>query len=1086
MSSSSRKRLVQWSPHNKSSFIVGSNDVRLYSFKYKRNNDFETSTNAGTGINNNNNNNNNNTDNSSNIDNNGIIESVTNNNSNNNIKENNIVDGHSLEFTSKLKQNTRNKYAETFNFNIEYPPDDWEPQEKKTISLISINSEVQSMKCMSWCPDETDQNLVACGLTNGRTLLTSFSSVNRALKELVPKHTRACNAITWNPVYKNQIAVGLDKIRADTSTLVWDINYLQSANIASSYQSNNSNNNNNITNKLQRMSVVDQPYSISRISDNIFNTSTDSPDTIYQPIAEFTQSEATLALAWLPNNPSCLLVGTGSKWLKIYDIRDINNVQSVMAHQKSVNGVCVDPFDCNRIATMSEDSHIKIWDLRNIDEPVMIVNSNCKSIQQIEWCPTRSGVLASVGKDKTSVKLWDIKAPIEYSKSPKLDRKSSNLLDLNTISKPTKSHHSKEIISSFSWHPTNECRMIIVSYSGVLEAVSLNENIPISWSPMGSISFSFGNSVIEGPTKNETLEPNLNSDAYKNLYNDGRYDKDISLKIKERAILGYSAECEENVNLAPKINDENINFLWNWIQKVPIQIQNHKKKINTDANTPGGITSPLSTALSSSSSSSDIQNLNNDYIGIYHILTEKESTVESQSGFLIHKSNNRFLCASICGWGFNQNLPLENMLSRLEKNGEYERAAAMAVFHLDIKRAMLVLTNAVFNINPKTQLNHQNHCITKEREFSLKVLSIALAGFGGDQHNANANSIWRDACKSTAKSFTDPYLKTCLEFLCSSSDSREIYSIIDDSLINLDDKIAFSCRYLDSKDLINFVEKNTARVIESGNLRGVLLTGLTSRGVDLLQNYIDKTSDIQTAVLSISMVVPKIFRDKRVTKWLSIYSDLLDNWGLWHQRAILDIQRINSVEPPPQPQIFAKCGYCQNSFSFESVTVSSMLGRNASNRPSFKARVPFCPHCKQSLPRCCLCLLPLNCMVPSPDFKRAGQPLQPTPAQPPQMSLQQQRHHHLHGHGPPHHINSQQVQQQQQQQQQMLQQQQQQILQQQQQSTEFWSAGSEPFDDWFTWCQTCRHGGHSQHILDWFKDHITCPVTDCTCKCSSL
>ena len=23
--------------------------------------------------------------------------------------------------------------------------------------------------------------------------------------------------------------------------------------------------------------------------------------------------------------------------------------------------------------------------------------------------------------------------------------------------------------------------------------------------------------------------------------------------------------------------------------------------------------------------------------------------------------------------------------------------------------------------------------------------------------------------------------------------------------------------------------------------------------------------------------------------------------------------------------------------------------------------------------------------------------------------------------------------------------------------------------DWFTWCQTCRHGGHADHMTSWFR-----------------
>ena len=40
--------------------------------------------------------------------------------------------------------------------------------------------------------------------------------------------------------------------------------------------------------------------------------------------------------------------------------------------------------------------------------------------------------------------------------------------------------------------------------------------------------------------------------------------------------------------------------------------------------------------------------------------------------------------------------------------------------------------------------------------------------------------------------------------------------------------------------------------------------------------------------------------------------------------------------------------------------------------------------------------------------------------------------------------------------------------------------------DWFTWCQTCKHGGHADHMTEWFRSHSECPVTGCTCKCNTL
>jgi len=51
---------------------------------------------------------------------------------------------------------------------------------------------------------------------------------------------------------------------------------------------------------------------------------------------------------------------------------------------------------------------VKIWDLRKLRDPLFSLNTESKSLLQIEWCPTRSGVLASIGKEESVLKLWDL------------------------------------------------------------------------------------------------------------------------------------------------------------------------------------------------------------------------------------------------------------------------------------------------------------------------------------------------------------------------------------------------------------------------------------------------------------------------------------------------------------------------------------------------------------------------------------------------------------------------------------------------------------------------------------------------------
>ena len=35
----------------------------------------------------------------------------------------------------------------------------------------------------------------------------------------------------------------------------------------------------------------------------------------------------------------------------------------------------------------------------------------------------------------------------------------------------------------------------------------------------------------------------------------------------------------------------------------------------------------------------------------------------------------------------------------------------------------------------------------------------------------------------------------------------------------------------------------------------------------------------------------------------------------------------------------------------------------------------------------------------------------------------------------------------------------------------------------YIWCTKCRHGGHLDHINEWFSELTICSVADCNCIC---
>lgn len=70
------------------------------------------------------------------------------------------------------------------------------------------------------------------------------------------------------------------------------------------------------------------------------------------------------------------------------------------------------------------------------------------------------------------------------------------------------------------------------------------------------------------------------------------------------------------------------------------------------------------------------------------------------------------------------------------------------------------------------------------------------------------------------------------------------------------DYVAFSS---DLIKLPRYIDKLTNEMKEAGNLEGILLTGLTKDGVDLMESYVDRTGDVQTA----SFCMLKVYKLKQ-------------------------------------------------------------------------------------------------------------------------------------------------------------------------------------------------------------------------------
>ena len=67
-----------------------------------------------------------------------------------------------------------------------------------------------------------------------------------------------------------------------------------------------------------------------------------------------------------------------------------------------------------------------------------------------------------------------------------------------------------------------------------------------------------------------------------------------------------------------------------------------------------------------------------------------------------------------------------------------------------------------------------------------------------------------------------------------------------------------------------------------------MFTGLSHDGLNLLQNYIDVTGDVQSAVAICLQGYPHpdIVLNETVSHWIESYRLLLDQWGMWVERSV--------------------------------------------------------------------------------------------------------------------------------------------------------------------------------------------------------
>jgi len=329
------------------------------------------------------------------------------------------------------------------------------PRTPQSIRAVSAVTDVSQLTCATWCPRPEQPWTLAVGTATGKVVLhdctpsaSRTAAATSAVREFFPRQQRQCFSIAWNPVFTQLIAAGLDRDRRDYGVLVWDVERdtssfaaeVPSAGASGGVGASGSSAalrsvRGSLPGSLGAATAASQRVSESSHCVGFDISSAGFVDAVssahaYAPLAN---SEAAVAVSWLPESPHSLLVGTSFRWLRLFDVRARDERLACHAHAKAVYGVVFDPFDPNRLLTFSDASDtpaglVKGWDLRKLhhNTPLFTLAAGdvagsearggtaparpapSRGLLQVGWCPTQRGLVGTMAEGATGLCIWDV------------------------------------------------------------------------------------------------------------------------------------------------------------------------------------------------------------------------------------------------------------------------------------------------------------------------------------------------------------------------------------------------------------------------------------------------------------------------------------------------------------------------------------------------------------------------------------------------------------------------------------------------------------------------------------------------------
>lgn len=858
------------------------------------------------------------------------------------------------------------------------------------------SKKLQPFRAFDWHP--TEASLVAVGQTGGEANLVNLADQQQPPVAFSVRSQRSCNAVGLNT--QNWVAIGLDKVRNDFCLNIWDVN--QRTNGSSKSYGKGSN----------------------------------------EPLHKLAGGEPITSLRFFQDQPQVLAAGVKGQYIRLYDLREPTSSLTLQFATRCVNNIAVDSQDENYFASClpANSPAVSIFDRRMISRTniahvgfgsyvsqpdqhpeVSLELRNVVNPQGTIWGLRFSkrqrghlGVLSSTGQLRMLNLGTDMESQVapqneQQSASLEWDRRNPQSLFLDNAHNFLNAYFERPLVEevkrivSFDFttarSKTGQSKIITLSGDGNVDMKTLiGPRAPLAVS--SSSSFFDGKSVKAESTTDAKFRPKVSEtlQPVEKAFDDAFHPvkpgtgtmlcPTMLMEMQKRCENGYLLDASKNMVLSK--GHQKLEVFWSWLKHAhDISAGNTLVQSDVDLSYLGifGLwmeeidvnsrTRRSSSAIANAQISSNITELSRRL----HLARGK--------GCATDHPDNRALCLHVAGlpWSHDE---IERACHNFIVDNEHTKAAAVALFASEEKIAQRVLRS-------------------KGTGRSHKMLAMALVGARnrrrrrrrGSQESSRSHDAsdsdqsqdeeWEDIVSAVAEDLTDCYARSILAYV----KTGKWGDVVKEASLPLRYRVNIALRHFEDSMLTSYLSKLKHEAVSSGDLEGILVTGLgTAESIELLQNYARNTNDIQTAALAMSFAaasdrfLPQESPHTRtVFCFRETYKAQLMSCGLKYDKARFELavsqarrEHKVAVQPRKKEQIRLVCSHCNQSISqFGHEQQMSELNAHVTDTPKHplapeRAAVAgvVCPKCGRHLPRCGVCDLWLG--TPDETFSKWYKP----------------------------------------------------------------------------------------------------------------